>query len=69
MHDDRRPLFASLRDVKSFRDFRICLDTVCWPNGLDLAPEYLYYLAFHNDPDLQAQFAEWGYASAEAFAV
>ena len=68
VHDDRRSVFAALRDVRTFRDFRIGLNTVCWPNGLDLAPEYLYYLAFHDDPDLQAQFAEWGYSSAGALA-
>lgn len=64
-HEDRRPIFAALRDSKSFKDFRIDFNTVCWSNGLDLAPEYLYYLAFHDDRDLQAQFEEWGYSSAE----
>ena len=33
--------------------------TVSWSNGLDLAPEYLYFLAFADKPELRAQFEEW----------
>ncbi len=65
VREDRRPVFSALKDFRSFKDFRIDFNTLCWSNGLDLAPEYLYYLAFHDGPDLQAQFAEWGYSSAE----
>ncbi|NMM28971.1 MAG: hypothetical protein HHJ12_17205 [Glaciimonas sp.] len=39
------------------------LDTVVWPNGLVLAPEFVYFTAFKNDPSLQSQFKKWGYIS------
>ena len=68
VHEDRRPIFAALKDLSLFKDFRIDFNTLCWSNSLDLAPEFLYFLAFHDDPDLQTQFAEWGYSSAAVLA-
>ncbi len=41
------------------------LATISWPHGADLAPEYQYYLAFKNDPELQSQFQKWGYVKIE----
>jgi len=38
-----------------------CLETIIWANGADLAPEYIYFKAFKDDPDLQEQFKKWGY--------
>jgi len=37
-------VFEPLRDMSIFRDFRIDheLQTIVWPTGADLAPEYLY---------------------------
>ena len=37
-------VFEPLRDVGLFRRFRFDpdLDTIVWPTGADLAPEYLY---------------------------
>ena len=37
------PLFEPLRDLAQFRTVRLDadLDTICWGNGADLAPEYL----------------------------
>jgi DNA-binding XRE family transcriptional regulator len=37
--------FESLRDPRVFADAFVQDGTVCWPNGLDLAPERLYALA------------------------
>jgi len=57
------PMFESLQDPDVFRQLRVDeeLRTIVWPNGADLAPEYVYYQAFRNDPDLQATFCIWGY--------
>lgn len=57
------PMFESLRDPDVFRTFRVDeeLQTIVWPNGTDLAPEYIYYQAFRDDPELQATFRAWGY--------
>lgn len=35
--------------------------TLTWPNGADVAPEYLYFLAFRDDSTLAGLFHEWGY--------
>ena len=59
------PAFEKLRDKAEFRRFAIDpeLDTIVWENGADLAPEYVYFQAFRNDPSLSRQFKEWGYLS------
>ena len=68
LHDDPRALFSALREIGRFRAFRVESDTVCWVSGLDLSPEYLYFLAFQDDPALQEQFEKWGYSRARAVA-
>jgi hypothetical protein len=37
-------IFEPLRDVATFKKFQIHPEfrTLCWPNGADLAPEFLY---------------------------
>ena len=39
-------LFEPLRDVSEFRKVRVepDLGTIVWPNGADIAPDYLYEL-------------------------
>ena len=38
------PVFESLRDVETFKRFTVHPEfhTLVWPNGADLAPEFLY---------------------------
>ena len=37
------PVFEQLKDVTFFRNFTVAeYGTVTWPNGADLAPEFLY---------------------------
>ena len=57
------PMFEPLKDPDVFRTLRVDaeLRTIVWPNGADLAPEYLYYRAFKDDPGLQATFRKRGY--------
>jgi hypothetical protein len=56
-------VFKSLADDRVFRQLEVDseLETVTWPGGLDLAPEYLYFKAFQAEPELAQQFHEWGY--------
>ena len=59
---DKRVIFNKLKDISAFRDFKIKHSTVVWFDELDLAPEYLFYLAFKDDSTLQEQFEKWGYS-------
>lgn len=38
------------------------VETVAWPGGLDLAPEFVYFQAFKHDSAQQSRFNAWGYA-------
>ena len=64
VQEDARQIVAELGDIDKFKDFRVHFDTVCWANGFDLAPEYLYFLAFRKAPELRSKFEEWGYLPA-----
>ena len=39
--EDNRMIFKQLRGIEQFKRFQVALNTVCWFNELDLAPEYL----------------------------
>ena len=62
--NDKRPIFSELKDESNFKDFKLEHSTVVWSNELDLASEYLFYVAFKDDPDLQDQFKQWGYLAS-----
>ena len=59
----RGPVFQPLEDISIFAQLKLDkeLDTISWPNGADIAPEYLYFQAFKDDLKLQEQFKTWGY--------
>ena len=59
------PVFEPLRDKVFFARLNVDeeLQTIAWPNGADLAPEYIYFGAFRDDADLQDLFKQWGYLS------
>ena len=59
--NDNRPVFSRLKEKSHFRNFQVKNNTVVWFDEFDLASEYLFYLAFKDDPDLQKQFKAWGY--------
>ena len=62
---DSRPVFAPLRDLAVFRQVRLEHGSLAWPTGLDLAPEFLYFMAFRDDPTLQNKFEAWGYLAPQ----
>jgi len=39
---DHRQIVRDLLDPIEFKTVKIDLDTLCWNNGVDFAPEYLY---------------------------
>jgi hypothetical protein len=59
----RGPVFDRLRDKEEFARFKVDdeLDTIVWANGADMAPEFIFFRAFKDDPELQEQFKSWGY--------
>ncbi|MFH1859483.1 MAG: DUF2442 domain-containing protein [bacterium] len=57
------PVFQPLTDISIFAQLKLDkeLDTISWPNGADMAPEYLYFQVFKDNLKLQEQFKAWGY--------
>jgi hypothetical protein len=42
LSNDHRQIVRDLLDMDKFRTVKVALDTLCWDNGVDFAPEYLY---------------------------
>lgn len=55
-HELTGRLFEPLRDMEEFRKVRVepDLSTIVWPNGADIAPDYLYELMLHPQVYQQA---------------
>jgi hypothetical protein len=45
IRNDARPIVRELLNVDLFARVSVDMDTLVWPNGVDLAPEYLYELS------------------------
>jgi hypothetical protein len=41
-------VFSALKDKSLFAAVRVSFDTIAWPNGADLCPEFLY---LHSEPE------------------
>ena len=39
---DHREIIRDLLDINKFNTVKVDMDTLCWENGVDFAPEYLY---------------------------
>jgi hypothetical protein len=42
LQNDHRQIIRDLLNLELFNTVRLDLDTLCWDNGVDFAPEYLY---------------------------
>ena len=42
LHNDHRQIIKDLLDLNKFKTVKVNFDTLCWDNGVDFAPEYLY---------------------------
>ena len=40
--NDHRQIIKELLDLNKFKTVIVDMDTLCWDNGVDFAPEYLY---------------------------
>jgi hypothetical protein len=58
---DHRAPFLMLRNENEFKQFNIEHETIVWKNGLDLAPEFLFFITFKESPEFQHQFQAWGH--------
>jgi len=65
------PVFEPLRDPEFMARGKVDPETrtLSWPNGADVAPEFLYFLAFRDDAELSGLFHEWGYVEEHSAAV
>jgi len=47
----RGGVFSTFSDKEFFKKFFVDLNTLCWPNGADIAPERLYEIGeeVHNE--------------------
>jgi Protein of unknown function (DUF2442) len=56
-------VFSPLKSADFTSQATLNHGTLCWPGQIDVAPEYIYFLTFRHNPELQATFKQWGYIS------
>jgi hypothetical protein len=60
------PVFEPLADPAFFAGVKVAeFGVLTWPNGADLAPEFVLWETRRGDLALQDAFRAWGYVSEE----
>lgn len=54
-------LVKELEDDNKFQDFKLDHGAIVWANGFDIAPEYLFFLAYKHQAQYAELFKQWGY--------
>ncbi len=54
-------LVKELEDETVFQNFKVDHGAILWANGLDIAPEYIFFIANKYNNEYQVLFKEWGY--------
>lgn len=49
LFNEKRHIFKPLLDKDYFKNFSIRLNTICWENEADFAPEFLYELGKRHE--------------------
>lgn len=62
LEGDNSGIFEPLKQIDFFQNFHVDY-TLCWGEEIDVAPEYIYFLAHKNDAEYQQLFREWGYVA------
>jgi hypothetical protein len=48
LEKDQHPIITDLLNLHKFKDFSADVGTLCWSNGADFAPEFLYDILKKN---------------------
>lgn len=60
------PVFEPLADPTFFAGVKVAeFGVLTWPNGADLAPEFVLWETRRLDPGLKEAFGAWGYLESE----
>ena len=66
----RGPVFEPLAEPAFFAAVKVTeFGVLTWPNGADLAPEFVLWETRRDAPGLQDAFRAWGYVSEEQSAM
>ncbi|MFH0919463.1 MAG: DUF2442 domain-containing protein [Fibrobacterota bacterium] len=61
--EEPKEVFSRFKDEAFVSQGRLEHGTLLWPGDIDLAPEYIYYTTFSNQPEFHDTFVKWGYCS------
>ena len=60
MYYNKIGIFQPLKQIEYFKNFNLNY-TLYWGDDIDVAPEYLFFLAHRSSTKYQLLFKQWGY--------